>query len=80
MQHFQLHTAYPNLTNNSKVIIEDYTGNKEYAVVQYDQDTASFVLAFFEDDSFILPKINKEFEQITEQIQDIGFEVLKIIE
>ena len=78
LQEFKLHPNY-DFHLNDRVKINNYDGTEEYAVIRYNPETASFILAYYEDHHFIFPRIDDEFEPIEDQIQDIGYEVLKLI-
>lgn len=73
----QLHKEYPFFLGD-RVIVKDLDeGEDRFAIIDYNQEDACFVLNYYTDNHYLHRAIlRKTYE--TDQIQDIGYEVLKL--
>lgn len=76
MEKFQLHPDYQ-IYMDRPVQIDNYDGTFEYAIVRYEPDVASFVLNYYSDNTYTIPVFNEDNTIKTDQLQDIGYEVIK---
>lgn len=73
----QLHKEYPFFLGD-KVIVQDLDeGEDRFAIIDYNQEDACFVLNYYTDENYMHRTIWKKTYE-TDQIQDIGYEVLKL--